>query len=162
MPVTSRLMSLAAFVIVTLPAAASAQWLEYPTAGVPRTADGRPNLTAPAPRTTDGEPDLSGMWGWETARCALQRFSDLREFINIAATLKEPLPYRPGVAERVTERTAAQDEDPNAPHGGVDDHAQTTAGSGQRAARLQLPREREALGAHGEDEEVNERGIQRW
>jgi hypothetical protein len=77
MPVTSRLMSLAAFVIVTLPAAASAQWLEYPTAGVPRTADGKPNLTAPAPRTTDGEPDLSGMWGWETARCALQRFSVL-------------------------------------------------------------------------------------
>ena len=37
-----------------------------------------------------------------------------REFINIAATLNEPLPYRPGVAELVKRRTAAQDEDPNA------------------------------------------------
>ena len=40
----------------------SAQWFEYPTAGVPRTADGKPNLTAPTPRTPDGRPDLSGMW----------------------------------------------------------------------------------------------------
>jgi hypothetical protein len=46
--------------------------------------------------------------------------------------------------------------------GGVDDHAQTTAGSGQRGAGLLLPREREVLGAHGEDEEVNGSGIQRW
>src|SRR5216110_506287 len=37
----------------------SAQWIHYPTAGIPRTADGKPNLTAPAPRTADGKPDLS-------------------------------------------------------------------------------------------------------
>src|SRR6266567_8033064 len=42
--------------------AAAAQWLHYPTPGIPRTADGKPNLTAPAPRTTDGTPDLSGLW----------------------------------------------------------------------------------------------------
>ena len=41
---------------------ASAQWLDYPTPGIPRNADGKPNLSAPAPRTTDGKPDLSGMW----------------------------------------------------------------------------------------------------
>ena len=29
---------------------ASAQWLNYPTPGTPRTTDGKPNLTAPAPR----------------------------------------------------------------------------------------------------------------
>jgi hypothetical protein len=40
----------------------SAQWLPYPTPGVPRLPNGQPNLTAPAPRTTDGRPDLSGMW----------------------------------------------------------------------------------------------------
>jgi hypothetical protein len=40
----------------------AAQWPERPTAGVPRTADGRPNLSAPAPRTADGRPDLSGIW----------------------------------------------------------------------------------------------------
>src|SRR5579884_3414266 len=39
-----------------------AQWIHYPTAGVPRTRDGKPNLSAPAPRTRDGKPDLSGMW----------------------------------------------------------------------------------------------------
>jgi hypothetical protein len=38
----------------------SAQWLKHPTAGVPRTSDGKPNLTAPAPRTPDGKIDLSG------------------------------------------------------------------------------------------------------
>lgn len=39
-----------------------AQWLNYPTPGLPRTADGKPNLTAPAPKTADGKPDLSGVW----------------------------------------------------------------------------------------------------
>jgi hypothetical protein len=43
-------------------APASAQWLKYPTAGIPRTADGKPNLSAPAPKTADGKPDLSGLW----------------------------------------------------------------------------------------------------
>ena len=39
-----------------------AQWLNFPTPGTPRTADGKPNLTAPAPRTLDGKPDLTGVW----------------------------------------------------------------------------------------------------
>jgi hypothetical protein len=41
---------------------AYAQWLDYPTPGIPRTADGKPNLAAPAPRMPDGKPDLSGVW----------------------------------------------------------------------------------------------------
>ena len=41
---------------------AHAQWLNIPNVDVPRTADGRPNLTAPAPRLPDGKPDLSGIW----------------------------------------------------------------------------------------------------
>jgi hypothetical protein len=40
----------------------TAQWLTLPTPGIPRTADGKPNLAAPAPRTADGKPDLSGLW----------------------------------------------------------------------------------------------------
>src|SRR6185369_17633213 len=40
---------------------AHAQWLNYPDARIPRTKDGKPNLTAPAPRL-NGKPDLSGVW----------------------------------------------------------------------------------------------------
>jgi len=83
---------------------------------VPRTADGKPDVTAPTPRTADGKPDLSGMWGWENRWNCGAHCNDLqisREFINIAATLKQPLPYQPGVADLVKRRTAAQHEDPN-------------------------------------------------
>ncbi len=45
-----------------LPVSLCAQWLNLPTPGIPRTANGKPNLAAPAPRTPDGKPDLSGMW----------------------------------------------------------------------------------------------------
>jgi len=41
---------------------AVAQWINYPTPGIPRLADGKANLSAPAPRTADGKPDLSGIW----------------------------------------------------------------------------------------------------
>src|SRR5882672_9615610 len=40
----------------------AAQWLNQPTAGIPRNADGKPNLSAPVPRGADGHPDLSGLW----------------------------------------------------------------------------------------------------
>src|SRR5579872_4668389 len=45
-----------------LPVSLYAQWLDFRTPGIPRTADGKPNLTAPAPRMPDGKPDLSGLW----------------------------------------------------------------------------------------------------
>ena len=55
--------SIAAF-IVLLSATVSlqAQWLHYPTPGIPRTPDGKADLSAPVPRTPDGKPDLSGVW----------------------------------------------------------------------------------------------------
>ena len=46
--------------LVCLPV--SAQWLHYPAPGIPRLADGKPDLSAPAPRAADGKPDLSGVW----------------------------------------------------------------------------------------------------
>ena len=57
---TRSMLLLVTLVISAAPAAA--QWLNYPTPDLPRTADGKPNLAAPAPRTADGRPDLSGMW----------------------------------------------------------------------------------------------------
>jgi hypothetical protein len=41
----------------------SAQWLNHPWPGIPRTKDGKADLSAPAPRTADGKPDFSGVWG---------------------------------------------------------------------------------------------------
>jgi len=49
-------------VSLTLPVAAMAQWFTVPLRGTPRTADGKPDLTAPAPKAADGRPDLSGVW----------------------------------------------------------------------------------------------------
>jgi len=39
-----------------------AQWIHYPTPRLPRTQDGKPDLSAPAPRTSEKIPDLSGVW----------------------------------------------------------------------------------------------------
>lgn len=44
-----------------------AQWLNYPSSGIPRLPDGKPNLSAATPRTPDGRPDLSGIWAAECA-----------------------------------------------------------------------------------------------
>jgi hypothetical protein len=52
--------------LLAAPATLFAQWPKYPTPGVPKTADGQPDLEAPAPRTADGHPDLTG--NWEYAR----------------------------------------------------------------------------------------------
>ena len=50
------------FLAVAASAIAPGQWLKHPDAGLSRSADGRPNLTAPMHKTADGKPDLSGIW----------------------------------------------------------------------------------------------------
>jgi hypothetical protein len=55
--------AIAAFLLA--PAVVWAQWLTFPTPGIPRLAGGKPDLSAPAPRTPEGKPDLSGIWAVE-------------------------------------------------------------------------------------------------
>jgi hypothetical protein len=69
---------------LTISAPLAAQW-KYPTAGIPRTPDGKPNLTAPAPKTPDGKPDITGLWKPGPGYVG-----------NIAKDIKaEDIPYQP-------------------------------------------------------------------
>lgn len=82
---------------------ASAQWLDLPTKGIPRTKEGKADLTAPAPRTPDGKPDLSGIW----------MVPGLKYLINIAADLKE-VPFQPWAAAEYQKRMDNKGkDDPN-------------------------------------------------
>jgi hypothetical protein len=54
------------------------QWLNYPTPGIPRLPDGKPNLAVPAPRTPDGKPDLSGLWNRISPKYSRNVAADLK------------------------------------------------------------------------------------
>jgi hypothetical protein len=96
-----------------------AQWLKYPTANVPRTPDGKPNLSAPTPRTPDGKPDFTGIWLTDSSSCpkdpeALTCGPELpmgREGINMGVSLPGGLPYQPWLVELVKKRTAENAKD---------------------------------------------------
>ena len=60
----------------------SAQWQPYPSKRLPRTKDGKIDLTAPTPRTADGKPDLTGVWE------AYGEFDFPRLLLNLTADLK--------------------------------------------------------------------------
>jgi len=62
-----------------LPIPLCAQWLDFRTPGIPRTADGKPNLTAAAPRMPDGKPDLSGLWRPEVNAYRFDLIQDLKD-----------------------------------------------------------------------------------
>src|SRR5580692_5285571 len=85
------------------------QWLHYPTAGIPRTKDGKPDLSAPAPRTPDGKADLSGIWEVLHNRpCPPEGCADMMvplEFIDIGSSLQGGLPYQPWAAAIAKQRT---------------------------------------------------------
>src|ERR1700680_1768763 len=96
----------AAALFLFAPSGLLAQWPSYTAKGVPRTAKGKPDLTAPAPRTADGKPDLSGVWQPapptrtpEPERAGVSTCDPTRsQFCSIAMGLKDPLPFQPWAA----------------------------------------------------------------
>jgi hypothetical protein len=80
------------------PIPAWAQWVQYPTPGLPRAKDGTPNLKAPVPRTRAGRPDLSGIWYASDAGPTIdssQLPQDLLREVSKAADVSAP----PGTAQ---------------------------------------------------------------
>lgn len=57
----------------------NAQWLGYREPGIPRTPDGKPNLTAPVPRNADGKPNLSGLWQPEISPYRFDVIQDIKD-----------------------------------------------------------------------------------
>jgi hypothetical protein len=123
-------MRAAVLALAAFPLALFAQWPDYPTPGVPKTPDGKPNLSAPAPRTADGKPDLSGIWenvrgntgrpprGFPPADTpppapppAPSVGPPLATFFDVGAGFKDGLPLKPWAAEVLKKRVAENSKD---------------------------------------------------
>ena len=83
-----------------MPFAVPAQWLNYKTPGVPRTPDGKPNLSAPAPRMPDGRPDFSGLSADDPAG---------RADMSKAMDSVKPLPWAAAVSDERRENLFRDD-----------------------------------------------------
>jgi hypothetical protein len=104
--------------LTAAPVSGFGQWLRYPTEGIPRLADGKPNFAAPAPRLPDGRPDLSGIWhAAQPRRCTNAAGEAISCGVEIGGSplggnlgRNLPggmLPYQPWAAKLFEERHAA-------------------------------------------------------
>jgi hypothetical protein len=128
-----RSIAIIAFILASGALPLLAQWPDYASPGVPRTSDGKPNLTGPTPRTADGKPDLSGIWQYQRPPepsgqaatpppppppqtpspntdiipLAVRR----SQFWNLGASFKDGLPFQPWAAELHRQRVEQNSKD---------------------------------------------------
>jgi hypothetical protein len=108
-------------VLFMFAAQVSAQWEKVIDKSIPRTSDGKPNLSARTPRAPDGKPDLSGAWqpdkdpNGQPGGIEFMVFP--RYFINIAADMKpEEVPFQPWAAHLFKERLQSEGRTAPAAH----------------------------------------------
>ena len=89
-----------------IPAPISAQWFDHPDPRLPRTKDGKPNLTAKAPRAPDGKPDLAGVWMRREGESAPPGSNGLGFSLKWFMPKNAEIPLRPAAAAVYKERAA--------------------------------------------------------
>src|SRR5262245_49837758 len=112
---------------------AHAQWLNYPDPRIPRTKDGKPNLTAAAPRL-NGKPDLSVLWqaektpareyenvlGKDFSALQIDTYDITKHVLNVFWGMKpEEEPLRPEAVSIMKQRSPLQYPHVNCLPGGI-------------------------------------------
>jgi len=103
--------SVLAALLIAFGTPVGAQWVRHKATGIPRTRDGKPNLSARAPRMPDGKPDLSGIWMPESDPHEPPQGTDgealPRYFLDIARDLDpDEVPFTPWAAALYKQRHA--------------------------------------------------------
>ena len=103
--------------VVACAGVCAAQWVAYPTPGIPRKPDGKVNLAAATPKAFDGKPDLSGLWqrmrNNMPRRPGLEMGPNLEDFMRPGETIPPLLPaaaalYKQRLANFMADRPSSR------------------------------------------------------